>query len=336
MAPAPPIPVSLARHRTLIDDALKLAIGMGDSALVATTRYVMGWEDAEGRAARAGGKRIRPALCLIAAEVSGGNAAEALPGAVAVELVHNFSLVHDEIQDHDAERHHRPTAWALVGEAQAINVGNFLYTRAVAALADGPGDPERRLAALGVLNRAIDRMLEGQWSDLAFESRNDVTVDEYLAMVAGKTGALMGAPMEIGALLGGASPLVAAQLGRWGEQVGLAFQAQDDYLGTWGDPGQTGKSSTNDIARKKKTLPIVHGLNNPDAAAVIRRAFEESEPDVAGVIAALEMAGAGEICRDQAHRHSAQAATLLEGLELTQEARDGLAAIAEFLVDRDF
>lgn len=336
MTSAPTIPPSLVRHLDLIEDALKAAVGSGGTDLERLGRYVMGWEHTDGAPAVTGGKRMRPALCLLAAEVVGGDSRDALPGAVAVELVHNFSLVHDEIQDHDAERHHRPTAWALIGEAQAINVGNFLYTRAIAALTIEPGNPARRLAALRVLNRAISRMLEGQWQDIAFELRGHVSVDEYLEMVAGKTGALLGAPVEIGAILGGADSRVASELGRWGEQVGLAFQAHDDYLGTWGDPNITGKSATNDISRRKKSLPVVHALANPDAATIVRRAFADEEPDVATVIAALELAGADELCRRQARRHADEAASVLAALDITDQARADLAAVADFIVARNF
>ncbi len=336
MTSAAAIPSILVRHLDLIEDALRAAIGTGATELECLARYVMGWEDTSGRPATTGGKRMRPALCLLGAEVTGGHRVDALPGAVAVELVHNFSLVHDEIQDKDLERHHRPTAWALIGDAQAINVGNFLYTRAVAALAGGPGHPERRLAALVVLNRAIGRMLEGQWQDISFEQRDDVTVDEYLEMVAGKTGALLGAPLEIGALLAGAEPSMAAHLGRWGEQVGLAFQAHDDYLGTWGDPNTTGKSATNDIARRKKTLPVIHSLANADAAQIIHRAFATDQPDVRTVIGALELAGAEEICREEARRHADAAANLLAAMDMSDETRRELAIVADFIVTRDF
>ncbi len=331
-----PVPTSLTQHRDAIEDALQAAVGPGDTRLERVARYVMGWEDEKGRPTSAGGKRIRPALALLAAEAVGGDPRDALPGAVAVELIHNFSLVHDEIQDHDEQRHGRPTAYALIGEAQAINVGNLLYTRAIRVLTDSPGDADRHLDALRVLNRAIDRMLEGQWQDIDFEQRDDVTVDDYLGMVAGKTGALLGAPLEIGALLAGASAEVALGLGRWGEQVGLAFQAHDDYLGTWGDPNQTGKSNTNDILRRKKTLPIVHGLNDPDAAAIIRRAFDPNagEPDVDEVIRALELSGAAERCRDQAREYIEAADEILAGLPVTAETRAELHEIAEYLVER--
>jgi geranylgeranyl pyrophosphate synthase len=142
--------------------------------------------------------------------------------------------------------------------------------------------------------------------------------------------------MEIGALLAGAPAAVAAGLGRWGEQVGLAFQAQDDYLGTWGDPDQTGKSNTNDIVRRKKTLPIIHGLNDPDAAGIIRRIFSErgSAPDVPEVLRALELSGADERCRLQAREHVAEATAVLATLPLPVAAREELEAIGTYLVER--
>ncbi|MCC7363784.1 MAG: polyprenyl synthetase family protein [Dehalococcoidia bacterium] len=336
LASAPP-PL-LLKHRDAIEAALRAAIGSDSARISAAARYVLGWEDEAGRPAAGGGKRIRPALCLFAAELFGADAAVAMPGAVAVEIVHNFSLVHDEVQDHDAERHGRPTLWARLGEGQAINAGDYLYTRAIAALSAGPGDASLRLAALNVLQDAIQRMIRGQWEDIAFESRLDVGVDEYLAMVAGKTGALLGAPLEIGALLAGAAPTDAAVLGRWGVQVGLAFQAQDDYLGTWGDPGETGKSNVNDIARRKKTLPVVYGLSHPaskDAvAAAYTKAGELTSGDIAAVVAALDAAGAAEDCRARARQYAEAAEALLESLSLDEARRAQLREVADYLVDR--
>jgi len=333
------IPALLSRHSEMLEEALRDAVGRDNDPLQAAARYVMGWEDADGRPASNRGKRIRPALCLLAAELFGGRVEDALPAAVAVELVHNFSLVHDEIQDHDLERHHRPTLWAILGEAQAINVGDFLYTRAIAALAEGPGDARLRMQALQVLNRAIGEMISGQWQDLAFEERLDVGVDEYLEMVGRKTGALLGAPLEMGAILAGAEREQAAVLGRWGVQVGLAFQAQDDYLGTWGDPEATGKSNVNDVARRKKTLPVVLGMADRAARETVvanyGRADGALNPEqVADVIAALDRAGAGEATRERARAYAEAADALLEELRLTDDQREQLRAVARYLVDR--
>jgi geranylgeranyl diphosphate synthase type I len=330
------LPASLASHLVPLEAALRKAVGDDRSQLAAACRYVMGWEDQSGRPANAGGKRIRPALCLYAGALF-GNAEGAMPGAVAVELVHNFSLIHDEVQDHDAERHGRPTLWALLGTAQAINAGDFLYSRATSALLEGTASPERRLAALQLLTDAVGRMISGQWADLSFESRDDVTTDEYLAMVSGKTGALLGAPLAIGATLAGASPATAEALGRWGEAIGLAFQIRDDYLGIWGNPDVTGKSNTNDIARKKKTLPVIHALMGPGGETIreVYKRPELTEADVSAVIASLRESAADEFTREAAERQAAAATAILDTMDLADVQKDDLRAIGAYLIERD-
>lgn len=330
-------PATLARHLPAIERTLQEELGQGPDGLTHCARYVLGWEDAHGAPTTTGGKRIRPALCLFAATLFGQPAEVALPGAVAVELVHNFSLVHDEIQDHDAERHHRPTLWALLGEAQAINAGDFLYSRAFHALLRVPSAPERTVAALDVLGSAVERMIGGQWSDISFESRDDVTPEEYIAMVRGKTGALLGAPLAIGALLAGAGTDEAAALQEWGETVGLAFQVQDDFLGIWGEPDLTGKSNTNDIARRKKTLPIIHGIGSP-AGTAIREVYasDDTGPEATRkVVAALEAAGSGAFCRSEGARLVDAADRMLASFELPERSRGELAGIGRYLLDRD-
>ncbi|MBI5947627.1 MAG: polyprenyl synthetase family protein [Chloroflexi bacterium] len=328
-------PASLLRHRAELEAALKAAVGTDPGGLAASARYAMGWEDRDGRPTAAGGKRIRPSLCLMAAEAVGGTAMDALPGAVAVELIHNFSLVHDDIQDRDRERHGRPTLWSFIGEGQAINVGDFLYTLAITALAGSAAPAQQRLAALAVLNRAIASMIGGQWDDLSFEDRGEVTPDDYLAMVAGKTAAMLAAPLEIGAILAGAPDEVSTPLGRWGLQVGLAFQVQDDVLGIWGDSALTGKSNTSDIARRKKTLPIIHGLAHPAAGGAIREAYAGATPDVAAVVGALEAAGSDAYCRERAAEFVAAAAVELERVALPASMKDELRAVGEYLISRE-
>ncbi len=330
-----PPPASLLRHRAELEVALKAAIGSSPGGLASAARYAMGWEDRDGRPADAGGKRIRPSLCLMAAEALGGTAAEAMPGAVAIELIHNFSLVHDDIQDRDAERHGRPTLWSFLGEAQAINVGDYLYSKAFAVLVEATCPADARIAALAVLNRAAEAMIGGQWADIAFESRDRVTPGEYMEMVAGKTGAMLAAPLEIGAILAGAPPEVSAAMGRWGLQVGLAFQVQDDYLGTWGESSLTGKSTANDIARRKKTLPIIYGLGDPVEGPVIAAEYGASAPDVARVVSALERARADRRCRELASTFVEAAAGELSQLRLAAAAEAGFRAVGEYLVSRD-
>ncbi|MGE0598340.1 MAG: polyprenyl synthetase family protein [Dehalococcoidia bacterium] len=331
------IPASLTGNLPAIEDALRASLADGPDELVHVSRYVMGWEDQAGAPLVTGGKRIRPALCVFAAGLFGGSVEVALPGAVAVELIHNFSLVHDEVQDHDAERHHRPTVWALKGEGQAINAGDFLITRAFHALLNGTGPVERRMAALRILNEAMARMIAGQWADISFETRESVEPGEYLAMIRGKTGALLGAPLAIGALLAGAEPAQAARLQEWGETVGLAFQVQDDYLGVWGDPNLTGKSNVNDIVRKKKTLPVVHGISSARGAEI--QALYERESfsgaDVETVVAILESSGSDAFVRSEAERLVQTANQMLTDFELPAHAVEQLRDVGRYLVERD-
>jgi geranylgeranyl diphosphate synthase type I len=331
-------PEALIRHREAIERELQAALELDDSPLAPPSRYVMGWQDAEGRIMATGGKRIRPALVLTAAELFGGSVDEAMPGAVAVELIHNFSLVHDEIQDQDDVRHGRPTAYTIWGPGQAINLGDFIYGRAIRSLAAPGGDPDRRVRALDALMRAVERMIGGQWRDISFESRESVSVDEYLEMVEGKTGVLLGAALEVGAILGGAGEHESATMGRWGTRLGLAFQAVDDYLGIWGDQSLTGKTTTGDIARKKKSLPIVHGMNDTTAGPLIRRAFAEDRQvaEYDAIVEALESSGADTLCRDMARRFAAEADAIAATLELDDESRETLRAVGDYFCARQF
>lgn len=339
MPPSPgSVPDVIARHREAIEAALGEALARDGSPLVDPARYVMGWQAADGTALVPGGKRIRPALTVVAATIFGGSVEDALPGAVAVELVHNFSLVHDEIQDQDDVRHGRPTAYTVWGPGQAINLGDFIYARAIRALTGGPGDVTRRMAALDVLLRAIEGMIGGQWRDISFEGREAVSVEEYLRMVEGKTGVLLGAALQMGAILGGAAAADGAIMGKWGVKLGLAFQAIDDYLGIWGDQSLTGKTTTGDIARKKKTLPLVHTLNDPDGGALIRRAFaaDRQVEQYDAIVTALERTGGNRLCRELARKYANEADGLLDSMSLDPQARAELRAVADYFVDRAF
>lgn len=319
--------------------ALRHAIGDADTGLDHSIRYVMGWQDEHRQPSSAGGgKRLRPLLALFAGRAFGGTNVAAMPGAIAVELVHNFSLIHDDIQDQDLERHGRPSLWALLGTAQAINAGDYLYTRAIRVLTAGPGEPARRLAALDILERAVERMVQGQWRDISFEERGEVQGEEYLEMVAGKTGALVAAPLEMGALLAGAEPSRAALLGQWGEEMGLAFQMQDDFLGIWGDSSRTGKAVGADIARRKKSYPIILGLQDREVryevANILGADGELSSEAIARVVSALEVAGADTRTREEAASHARRAETILDELGFDPALREEFQAVGELLVNR--
>lgn len=226
--------------------------------------YPLGWVDAELRPLSApapAGKRLRPALCLLICEAVGGDARPALAPAAAIELIHNFSLVHDDIQDQSPLRRGRPTVWALWETAQAINVGDGLFALAQLALFHEPSVPAPLLVEAGRrLSLTCLRLVEGQFLDLYLQAGGEASFETYEAMVDGKTGALIACAAWLGARFGGASPEQAERFAAFGRQLGLAFQFQDDLLGVWGDPTLTGKSAEADLRTRKQALPAVLGL----------------------------------------------------------------------------
>jgi geranylgeranyl diphosphate synthase type I len=305
--------------------------------------YHMGWLDQQFRPAQGNrGKHLRPVLCLLAAAAVGGRIEQAMPAAAAVELLHNFSLVHDDIEDGSPARRHRPTVWLLWGKPQAINVGDALFALARAALyglSDQGLSPDRVLSACQLFDRTCVRLTEGQHLDMAFESRLDVTVDEYMAMIGGKTAALISASLELGALVGGADVQRRERLAVFGYELGLAFQIQDDVLGIWGDEALTGKSAESDILTRKKSLPVVYGLEHAIVGSQLRALYRHSlEPvDVPNVLALLEEAGAESYALSlvqQAH-NNALAALQASGVTAGQQAHGvALQDLVESLLDR--
>lgn len=279
--------------------------------------YHLGVMELDGRALRSTGqgKGIRPMVCLCAATAVGGRARDALDAAAAVELTHEFSLIHDDIQDGDRLRRGRPTLWTLVGIPQAINAGDALFAIA-RSLLSAPGHacgPATALALCAVYDEACLRLAEGQQQDIAFESGTTVTEAAYLTMVRDKTGAILGAAASLGALAGGASAPTAARLLAYGEALGVAFQIQDDVLGLWGDPMLTGKPSGNDLRRGKRSLPVLRGLAHPEIGGQLAERLGSTEPwdddETSAWLGRLEEAG----CR----RQSEAAA-----MERAQVARD--------------
>jgi len=224
--------------------------------------YHMGWTG-EGAGPEATGKRIRPLMVLLCTAASGGDWQSALPAAAAVELVHNFSLVHDDIQDNSEKRRGRPTSWTKVGVPMAINVGDALFVMSNQAIIDlkqtYPAEVVVRAAEI-LHNTCLD-LTRGQFLDMSYEERNDLGVDDYWPMVAGKTAALLSACCHIGALLGGADETKQEAYRSFGQYLGLAFQVQDDILGIWGDESVTGKSVASDLVEGKNSLPVLAGLS---------------------------------------------------------------------------
>ena len=224
-----------------------------------------------------GGKRMRPLTCVLVYEALAGDSRGMLPAAAALELLHNFTLIHDDIEDQDPTRHHRPTVWSVWGVPQAINTGDGMYAAsrlAVQRLRERGFPPARILDFAGLIDQACVRLCEGQFLDISFESRTDITVERYRAMAAKKTGALIAACAEGAAVLATEDPQVREALARFGDDFGQAFQAYDDLQGIWATTERTGKLEMNDIVKRKKTLPVV-------------MAFEKASPRLRTELAAL-------------------------------------------------
>lgn len=300
--------------------------------------YHLGFAQADGTPASVySGKRIRPILVLLSCETCGGDASQAIPAAAAVELLHNFSLIHDDIEDRDELRRGRPTLWKQWGEAQAINTGDAMFAQAHLALhrcAERGVPASHVFAALRVFDAMCVHLTIGQHLDLSFETRTDVTVAEYMRMIEGKTAALTQACCEIGAIIAGASTQNVQTLADFGRWLGLSFQLQDDVLGIWGDPQKTGKQDS-DLAHGKKTLPILYAAERN--AAIRSRYFANtvrSEDDIAEIKRMIEATGARAHAEQAASSAYASGLEALDGLGDTDQGKRLLRTLAQSLLGR--
>lgn len=293
----------------------------------------------------AGGKRVRAALAVLSAAASGAEPSDGVVGAVAVELVHNFSLLHDDVIDEDTERRHRPTVWSAFGVGPAIVSGDALMTLAVEVLLEEPSPP--RVEAVRALARATQAMIAGQALDMAFEASSQVTLGACTAMCRGKTGALLGCAASIGATLGGASPAVTSALEEFGTHMGLAFQAVDDILGIWGEPAVTGKPAGNDLRQHKKSLPVAAVLDAeaqgpgekavaPQRLALAALLAGPLDPAATSMAAQmLEELGGRRMTMEMADHHLVAAMAALERVALVPGPAAELKDLARFVVERD-
>jgi geranylgeranyl diphosphate synthase, type I len=338
-------PLVFNRYRAAIDAEMKEVLASYESPLYDMMRYHLGWIDARGREADCPpGKALRPTLCLLSCEAVGADYARALPAAAAVELIHNFSLIHDDIQDDDDERRHRATVWKVWGKPQAINAGTAMRVLAGVALsrAFGNGLPrERELRMTAVIDEATLRLIEGQYLDIHFEQRDGVAVEEYLAMIGGKTAALIACSTELGALAGAGDGDTARRFREFGEHLGIAFQIRDDMLGIWGEPSQTGKPRGGDIKQKKKSLPMIFALSrgerrHREALGEILKKENIGDADVEAVLRVMDDMGVRTQVRAMADLYCDEAAGLLRELGIGEPARSDLESILEFLSAADY
>ena len=313
------------------------------SGLYAMLAYHLGWTDAEGRPTSGfAGKQLRPTLLLLAAEAAGGDPAAATPAAAAVELLHNFSLIHDDIQDRSEERRGRAVVWTLWGTAQAINAGDAMHAaaaRAALRCAEAGASAADTLEVAAMLHDCCLRLVEGQYLDLQFEQRDDVTPDDYFAMIDGKTGALLVTCIEIGALLGGGRPK-RDEWRRFGRHLGRAFQEVDDVLGVWGDQKITGKPAADDVYKGKRSLPFLLAAQRlpPAGAARLREIYRLTSRDDATVAEAVDLmtrSGARAAVDASAREHLDEALKALDATGATGRGAQELRAVARFVVARD-
>ncbi len=304
-------------------------------------RYHLGWETRDGRPDNAPrGKRIRPILTLMTCWAAGGAPNQALPAAASVELLHNFSLIHDDIEDQSFTRRHRATLWSWAGEAQAINTGDAMFVishLAMLRLRQRGLPPERVLDAMQTFDDTCLRLTEGQFMDMSFEERADVSLDEYLMMISGKTAALLSASALLGAIIAGSSQLNAYRT--FGYEMGISFQIEDDILGIWGEEALTGKSTTGDIITRKKTLPVLYALNQPGPAAERLRAYYAreaplTEAEVPEILALLDVLDARAFAEVMGKQHADAALSALEAADGAPEAITLLRSLIKRLTGR--
>ncbi|MEV5429912.1 family 2 encapsulin nanocompartment cargo protein polyprenyl transferase [Streptomyces sp. NPDC052701] len=330
----------LARARTAVDPVLRSALGTLPGPMRRVALHHFGWAHADGTPATGGsGKAIRPALVLASAAALGGPKAreEAVRAAAAVELIHNFTLLHDDVMDRDTTRRHRPTAWTVFGDADAILAGDALQALALRLLAEDahPAAP----AAAARLADCVVELCAGQHADTAMERcrPGEVGLDETLAMAEAKTGALLGCACAIGALYAGAGRTDVTALDAFGREAGLAFQLIDDVIGIWGDPHRTGKPARADLAARKKSLPVVAALTSGTPAAAELAALYEApggQGDLEHIARTVERAGGRDWAQDQAADRMARAMQELARAVPDPEAAGGLLALAEFVTRR--
>ena len=346
--PGPPLPNMFARYKDSVEQGMTAV--MPHSLLTdlnVPLQYHLGWTDRDGNPAgspSSQGKALRPTLCMFACEALEGDLDQALAAAAAIELIHNFSLIHDDIQDQDLERRHQPTVWAIWGQPRALVAGDALQSIGDLSMLRGVElgvAPDTTVRVSRILTEAYLEMIEGQCLDLGFEGRSTITTDEYLHMIACKTGALIRSSLEIGAVLASDDSDIAAAFARFGNYLGRAFQIRDDYLGVWGDESATGKSADNDIRRRKKSFPAVFALERASGAARddLFRIYAQDElddADVERVMAIMDELGAAQVA-DQITSESAQRASeALDGIELPDWARREVDQLVDFLAHRQF
>ena len=321
--------------REELERAIAPSADHGTPKLQVIITYQLGWTG-ENAGPKAEGKQIRPLLALLACEAAGGDWKNALPAAAAVELIHNFSLIHDDIEDNGEMRRGRPAVWKIWGEAQAINTGDAMFALANSSLLniENTTSQEAALLAGKYFHKACLRLTQGQHLDIAFENMDQVELESYWQMVGGKTAALLAFSLEVGALCAGVSTETRERYRDFGHYLGLAFQAQDDILGIWGQEEIIGKSITGDLVTRKKTLPILYGLAQKKSFYEEWSAGEITPETVGQMSRKLEAEGGRAYAQNTADRLTDLALSSLKTAQPEGKAGEVLFELAEMLMKR--
>lgn len=318
-------------------EVLKLDHLQGDP-FYGMMHYHLGWVDKDLTLINANsGKRVRPLLCLLVSGANGIDWRVATPGGAALELIHNFTLIHDDIQDASPTRRGRPTVWNIWGANQAINSGDAMFALAHLAMSrlELHGVPSTTIVkAIRRLDEACVDLTIGQFMDMQFENETDVSIVDYLTMIDGKTAALLSLSAELGALIAGCPPESIDHYAAFGRDLGLAFQVRDDILGIWGDESVIGKSSATDIVTRKKSLPVLYGLAASDA---LRKLYDDSDGDeqfVQRAVDILDEVGAREYAETYEQDYAKSASAHLEAVMPQGKAGEALHQLAGVLLNR--
>jgi geranylgeranyl diphosphate synthase, type I len=322
----------------LIQPSLRSALDRLDPGVRHLCGYHLGFWDEQGEPDRPRGKGVRGVLALLSAQAAGSPVEVGLPAAAAVELVHNFSLLHDDLMDGDRTRRHRPTVWAVFGSGQAILAGDALLGLADEVLAEAPS--ANRSWAIRCLAASTRRLIAGQLADLAFETRRDVTLSECLQMAADKTAALLSCAASIGAVLANTPADLTLRLAQFGEHLGVAYQLIDDILGIWGSPEATGKPVLSDLRAKKKSLPVVAALTSSTAAGARLAALyltdaPLTDAQLAEAADLVQQAGGRAWAENTADAELATALELIRSDEIPFDVAEELRRLAIRLSGRD-
>ena len=306
-------------------------------------RYAMGWSDTNGAPVSAPqGKALRPTLCLLTCEAVCGEYQRSLPPAVSLELIHNFSLIHDDIQDRDEYRRHRPTVWKVWGEPIALTAGNVMRIVADTSIEGLRGDSDS-IADLVTVNEVLTEasleMIEGQHLDVAFEGRSDIGMESYLDMISRKTGALIRTSMHVGAIVGTDDQKVIESLRECGRSLGYVFQIRDDVLGIWSQEKTTGKPVGADVRRRKNSFPIVHAMSHADRVQkqALEHVYEKgdvTDGDVDVVLEIMDCLGTEEFANSMAAEHCERGLERLKGIEMHPDVRAEIEELSTFLLVR--